>query len=116
MVVQTSIWDRRSVFPLTMPEILSGRNIPRNGEIQVSMMKAFDYIKEHKKIMCSISGGYDSDILIDLILRCGGRGKSVFVFNDTGMEYTATKEHIQYLTRKYAVEIVELTPKKTIPT
>lgn len=89
---------------------------PKNAEIQNSIYKCFDHIQEHEKIMCSISGGYDSDIIMDLIIRCGGKDKTTFVFFDTGLEYNATKEHINYLEERYGKEIVRLKPKKAIPT
>lgn len=116
MYVQTELWKMdNQVTELTMDEILS-RKVPRSGEIQTAMMKCFDQIHEHEKIMVSISGGYDSDILMDMIIRCGGKRKSTFAFNDTGLEYDATKEHVEYLENQYGVDIIRLDPKKAIPT
>ena len=89
---------------------------PKNGEIQSTMCKCYDHVQDHDKIMCSVSGGYDSDIMLDLIIRCGGKDKTTFVFNDTGLEYDATQEHIVQLEKRYGVEIVRLDPKKAIPT
>lgn len=90
-------------------------HMPRNEEICNSVVKCWCMVQDHQKIMCSISGGYDSDILLDLLIRCGGRGKTTFVFNDTGLEYSATKEHIKHLETRYGIEIVRLRPKKAIP-
>lgn len=65
----------------------------------------------HRKVMVSLSGGSDSDVMLDLIMRvlaarhndyqCDVR----FVFFDTGIEYAATKKHLDYLERKYNIEI-----------
>lgn len=107
--------ERRDIKPLSLSEILSRGEIPPSGVVQESMIKMFDQICEHAKIMCSISGGYDSDILLDMIIRCGGKEKTTFVFNNTGLEYDATKDHIKYLEDVYGIKIVELKPKKTIP-
>lgn len=55
------------------------------------------------KIMCSISGGSDSDILLDI---CSKVSKNIrYVFFDTGIEYKATKQHIEYLQDRYNIEI-----------
>lgn len=69
------------------------------------------------KVMVSISGGADSDIMIDLITRLGNgyKDKVHFVFFDTGLEYEATKEHIQKLQNKYGVKIEIEKAKKPIP-
>lgn len=68
-----------------------------------------------KKIVCSISGGADSDILLDLIIRLDEEKKVKYIFFNTGMEYKATKEHLQYLKEKYQIEIEEIKAEKPIP-
>lgn len=60
-------------------------------------------------------GGADSDVMLDMILRCGGRGKTDFVFYNTGLEYRATLEHLDELEKKYDVEIIRCKPIKSIP-
>jgi len=89
---------------------------PKNAEIQATIYKCYDYIHEYRKILCAISGGYDSDIVLDLVIRCGGKEKTDFVFYDTGLEYDATKDHIAYLESVYGVKIRSIEPKKHIPT
>lgn len=65
------------------------------------------------KILCSISGGSDSDILFDY---CTKISKDInYVYFDTGLEYQATKDHIQYLMNKYDCEIKIKKPKISIP-
>lgn len=48
-------------------------NWPQIFEIQNTAQKCYYTIKQHEKVMCSVSGGYDSDIVLDLVIRCGGR-------------------------------------------
>jgi len=70
----------------------------------------------HTKRSCALSqGGADSDVMLDMILRCGGRGKTDFVFFNTGLEYRATLEHLDELEGKYGIEIIRCKPTKTIP-
>ena len=95
--------------------MLDFSKIPPNAEIQDSIVKCIENIQSHEKIMCSVSGGYDSDLVVDLLLRCGGKEKTTFVFNDTGLEYDATKHHLRYLEERYGIEVKTLTPKLAIP-
>lgn len=70
----------------------------------------------YKNIMCSISGGSDSDILIDIFSKLDPYKKIIYVFFDTGLEYEATKKHLDYLQQKYGIEFVIQKAKKPIPT
>lgn len=57
-------------------------------------------------IMVSISGGADSDIMLDLIERIGyPLSKVHYVFFDTGLEFAATKHHLEYLENRYGIKI-----------
>lgn len=72
--------------------------------------KALRYIQTHHNIFVALSGGADSDIMLDIIYRvCKDSGtplnKFTFVFFDTGIEYQATKEHLDYLEQKYNIKI-----------
>lgn len=69
----------------------------------------------YKKISVSVSGGADSDIVIDMIYRLGLADKVAFVWYDTGLEYQATKEHLEYLEGKYGIKIKREKPIKPIP-
>lgn len=114
---QLALWDKKTPkieSPSCVTDLLL--SAPKNGEIHLTICKCYDHIKIHEKIMCSISGGYDSDIMMDLMIRCGGKDKITFVFNDTGLEYDATKEHISYLEEHYGLNIIKLRPQKAIPT
>lgn len=80
-------------------------NIPDNLEIYESFVVANSKLGRYdeNKIMVSISGGADSDIMLDLIHKINPNVH--FVFFDTGIEYTATKEHLKYLEQKYNIKI-----------
>lgn len=71
--------------------------------------------KQYKKILCSISGGSDSDILLDLCQKLDESEKITYAFFDTGLEFRATKEHICYLEEKYGVHIEKIKAIKPIP-
>ena len=85
-------------------------NAPANLIIHDCFTKAASVFDKHENIICSISGGSDSDILIDICEKIAP-GKAKYVFFDTGMEYEASKEHISYLEKRYGVEIIRTVPK-----
>ena len=67
-----------------------------------------------QNVCCSVSGGADSDILIDLCERAEPHFVS-YVFFDTGIEYQATKEHLDWLEQKYGIEIYREKAKVPVP-
>ena len=69
----------------------------------------------YKKVLCAISGGSDSDIVLDLLTKCDNNKIVEYFYFDTGLEYEATKEHIKYLQDKYNIVITTLKPKVPIP-
>ena len=69
----------------------------------------------YKKVLCSVSGGSDSDIVLDLLTKCDNNKIVEYFYFDTGLEYEATKEHIKYLQDKYNIVITTLKPKTPIP-
>lgn len=62
-------------------------------------------IPRKDNIVCSISGGSDSDIMLDIIANVDADKKVKYVFFDTGIEYDATKRHLKYLEEKYGIII-----------
>lgn len=90
-------------------------NIPHNKSIFDSFLVADSKFKKYENIICSISGGSDSDIMLDIFCKID-KSKVTFVFFDTGLEYQATKDHLQALENKYGIEIVWIKAKKPIPT
>ena len=84
---------------------------------QDALLEASVKIDPFKRVMVSISGGSDSDIVIDLMTKTvKDLSKLHFVFFDTGLEYQATKDHLVYLEQKYGIQIERLHPKKPLPT
>ena len=69
----------------------------------------------YEKILVSVSGGWDSDIMLDMCTKLDRNNKCVYVFLNTGIEYQATKEHIKYLESKYGIEILELKAPIPVP-
>lgn len=102
-----------------MPETIKFTDLlagaPPNLAIQDALGKCYQHINEHDNIVAAISGGWDSDDMTDLIIRCGGKDKTTFVFFNTGLEYDATKRQLRYLEEKYGIEIQILPPIKPIP-
>ena len=91
-----------------LSDVLS--RFPRNTAIQEMVFKTLDHIENEAtkdgKIMVSISGGSDSDIMLDLFERIGyPQGLVTYVWYDTGLEYDATKRHLRDLEGRYGIEI-----------
>lgn len=70
----------------------------------------------YESIICTVSGGADSDVMMDIIYRVDKGGRVKYVFFDTGLEYQATKEHLDFLEQKYGVVIERRKAVKPIPT
>lgn len=86
-----------------------------DAELQNIILKLCFEVKDHRNILCSISGGYDSDIMLDMLERFGGHGKTTYIFQNTGLEYEATKRHVEEIEKRYGVTVKRLRPKKPIP-
>lgn len=78
-------------------------------------IKLEEHLDKYGKILVPISGGSDSDIMLDLIERLGHESQVIYVFYNTGLEYQATKDHIKYLEAKYGITILERPAKVPIP-
>lgn len=85
------------------------QDCPKNQTITDNLIRAWAKINspQYKKIVCTISGGSDSDVMLDIVWRCDKDNKVDYVWFDTGMEYEATKEHLIDLEEKYGIEIQE---------
>ncbi len=86
-----------------------------NYTLVTSMRKAERILMRSYDPVCSISGGSDSDLVLDLIHMIDEKKKVIYYWIDTGLEYTATKEHLDFLEEKYGIEIQRLKPDKPIP-
>ena len=95
------------------------RELLETGNLAIAdmAMKCESVLSGHDKALVSISGGADSDVMLDLCERV----RTVtdchvdYVFYDTGLEYRATKEHIGFLEDNYGVSIRRQRAVKTIP-
>ena len=92
-------------------------NCPKNQTIGDNLVRAWSKINSSKyeKIVCSISGGSDSDVMLDICTKCDKDNKIEYVWFNTGLEYQATKEHLKYLEKKYGIEIKSYKAIKPIP-
>jgi len=86
-----------------------------NGEILKAFVKGYSILKRYENPVCSISGGSDSDIMLDIIHRIDENNKVTYVWFDTGLEYQATKNHLKYLESKYNINIQVEKAIKPIP-
>ena len=93
-------------------------NCPVNQIIGDNLIRAWAKINSsiYKNGLCSVSGGADSDVMLDICWRCDKDNKIQYVWFDTGLEYQATKEHLKYLEEKYGIEIKPYRAEKPIPT
>ena len=90
---------------------------PKNQIIGDNLVRAWSKINSplYKNIICSISGGSDSDVMLDICTQLDKENKIHYVWFDTGLEYQATKDHLKYLEEKYEVKIEEFKAIKPIP-
>ena len=71
----------------------------------------------HGRAHVGISGGADSDVMLDLCERVRKVQPIdiTYDFIDTGLEYRATREHIAWLEGRYGVTIARTRAAETIP-
>lgn len=70
--------------------------------------------KGYNNIACSVSGGADSDILIDICEKIKPH-EVRYVWFDTGIEYQATKDHLKWLEEHYGITIEREKAIKPVP-
>lgn len=89
----------------TLEELLE--DCPQNITITKMLIKTWTIINDplYKRIACKISGGSDSDIMLDAVWRCDKNNKATYVWFDTGLEYQATKDHLSYLEERYDIQV-----------
>lgn len=83
--------------------------------IQDAIFKANGHLENSQKVLAAISGGADSDLMLDLFYKLDDEGKVVYAWCDTGLETEATKRHLKELEEKYDIEILRLKTKVPIP-
>ena len=107
--------ENQSKHSINLQEILC--ELPRNMAIIDSFSKAHSIIctGKYKKVLCSVSGGSDSDLIIDIIHRLDSDKIVDYAYFDTGLEYTASKEHISFLEQKYGIDIRRVKAQCPVP-
>lgn len=88
-------------------------NLPTNT-IKEGVLKTYNYLSQHHNITLSISGGADSDDMLDILQniitfmpeKWKQDSNISYVFFDTGIEMQATKTHIKYLKDKYNIDFI----------
>jgi 3'-phosphoadenosine 5'-phosphosulfate sulfotransferase (PAPS reductase)/FAD synthetase len=86
-----------------------------NYTVLQSVLKAKAIIGQHSRIYASISGGADSDIVLDMCEKVRGNKHIDYVWFNTGLEFQATKDHLDYLEQRYGIEIIRLRAEKPVP-
>ena len=102
---------------MNIEELNNLLSIIKNPTIGKALLTTYHKLNNcgYKKVLCTISGGSDSDIILDLLTKCDNNKIVQYFYFDTGLEYQATKEHIKYLQDKYNIVITTLKPKTPIP-
>ena len=102
---------------MNIEELNNLLSIIKNPTIGKALLTTYHKLNNcnYKKVLCTVSGGSDSDIIIDLVSKCDTYKVVEYFYFDTGLEYEATKEHIKYLQDKYNILITTLKPKTPIP-
>lgn len=62
-------------------------------------------LSRYERIVCAISGGSDSDVMLDIVTKADPDKKVKYLYVVPGLEYDATKRHIAYLQIKYDIHI-----------
>lgn len=100
---------------LSLEEILERCESIKNLTIFDSFIKASSKLKIAKRPVCMVSGGWDSDILVDIFTKIDIEKKVRYVFFDTGIEYAATKQHLDFLENKYGITIERIKAPVPVP-
>lgn len=82
------------------------------------LVKAKSVLASHHNILVAVSGGADSDCMIDIVHNLSPKDeehKITYVWYDTGVELDATKRQLNYLEDKYGIEILKRRAKVTVP-
>lgn len=93
------------------------QNCPHHSIIGENLIRAWAKINNplYDKIICTVSGGADSDVMLDIVWKCDLDNKVTYAWFDTGLEYQATKDHLKYLEEKYGIQIQRFKAIKPIP-
>ncbi len=103
--------DRSGISEKFADELLTLNNYT----ILDSFAKAQSVLSRSRNAVVSLSGGSDSDIVLDIISHVDNVGEVKYFWIDTGFEYNATKEHLDCLEKKYNIKIERIRAVKSIP-
>lgn len=101
----------------TFDELLD--SMPKNDTIINNLIKGYNIFSnpEYQNICCSISGGSDSDVVMDLCSKlaevCGK--KITYCFCNTGLESKWTIAHLDELEQRYHTKIERIRPDVPVP-
>ena len=86
------------------------------SEIDRTFRKIIEHFDQHENIMISVSGGSDSDCIVHMLVTYFPEYlyKCHFVFCNTGLEYDATKRHLEYVENKYGIRIERVRGKSVV--
>ena len=101
---------------MTIEELNNLLSIIKNPTIGKAILTTYHKLNNchYNKVLCSVSGGSDSDIVLDIVTKCDNNKIVEYYYFNTGLEYEATKEHIEYLQEKYNIVINTVRPKTPI--
>ena len=101
---------------MNLKELNNLLSIIKNPTIGKALLTTYHKLNNchYNKVLCSVSGGSDSDIVLDIVTKCDTDKIVEYFYFDTGLEYQATKEHINYLQDKYNIVITTIKPKTPI--
>lgn len=87
-----------------------------NETILLAFMKCWDLVNDadNQNLYVSVSGGSDSDLMVDMICRCDVFSKAKYYNCDPGLEYTSVKEHLNELEDKYGITIARYRAKMPV--
>ena len=85
------------------------------NNIANAIAKTHNILYKFNSPSCSISGGADSDIMLDMVHKLDEYKKVRYVWFNTGLEYQATKRHLDELEEKYEIKIERFPAVKPIP-
>lgn len=91
--------------------------LPKNQTIGDNFIRGWAKINspKYERIGCFISGGSDSDIVLDICTKIDKDHKITYFWCDTGLEMQSTKDHLFFLEKKYGIKIIRVKALKSVP-
>lgn len=90
------------------------QELMRRAEPHINIVNAFaktwDVLSRYYAPICSVSGGADSDIAMDIVYKIDTEKKVRYVWFNTGLEYAASRQHLNFLEDFYGITIERIPP------